>query len=42
MGRKKKIPQTEFQRWADYALEFRAKADSGEIEFEVYRAEMRK
>ncbi len=39
---KKKMTQAEFQQWADYALELRSKAENGEIEFEVYRVEMRK
>lgn len=39
---KKKMTQAEFQQWADYALELRSKAENGEIEFEEYRAEIRK
>lgn len=34
---KKKMSQAEFVKWADYALELRAKAENGEIEFDVYR-----
>ncbi len=39
---KKKMTQAEFQKWADYALELRAKAENGELEFEEYRAVIRK
>ena len=39
---KKKMTQAEFSEWADYALELRNKAENGEIEFEVYEAEIRK
>ena len=30
----------EFQQLADYALELRSKAESGEIQFEEYRVEL--
>jgi hypothetical protein len=33
---KKKMAQTEFQQWADFALEIREKALNGEISFEEY------
>lgn len=39
---KKKMTQAEFQRWADYALDLRDKAENGELEFEVYRDEIRR
>ena len=39
---KKKMSQAEFAEWADYALDLRSKAENGEIEFEVYEAEIRK
>lgn len=39
---KKKMTQAEFAEWADYALYLRSKAENGEIEFEVYEAEIRK
>ena len=39
---KKKITQKEFQVWADYALELRAKAQEGSLEFEEYRELIRK
>ena len=39
---KKKITQKEFQVWADYALELRAKAQEGALEFEEYRELIRK
>ena len=36
------MSQAEFAEWADYALDLRSKAENGEIEFEVYEAEIRK
>ncbi len=33
---KKKMTQTEFFEWADYALELRDKSENGKLEFEVY------
>ena len=39
---KKKMTQSEFAEWADYALELRSKAENGEIVFEVYVVEIRK
>jgi len=38
----KKMSQSEFQKWADYALELRDKAEKGELEFEEYRGLIRK
>lgn len=39
---KKKMSQSEFQKWADYALELRDKAEKGELEFEEYQGLIRK
>ena len=36
------MSQAEFAEWADYALELRTKAESGEIDLEVYREKIRK
>ena len=39
---KKKMTTAEFERWSAWAVEIRTKAENGEIEFEEYRAEIRK
>ena len=39
---KKKMSQSEFQKWADYALELRQKAVDRELDLEEYREEIRK
>ncbi len=39
---KKKMSQSEFMKWADYAIELRTKAENGEMEFGDYEREIRK
>lgn len=39
---KKKMTQSEFREWADYALELRAKAYNNELTFEEYEEKIRK
>lgn len=39
---KKKMTAAEFERWSQYAVELRAKAESGELEFEKYLKEIKK
>ena len=39
---KKKMTQSEFQKWADYAIEMRTKALDGDVEYDEYVREMKK
>ena len=39
---KKKMTQSEFQKWADYAIVLRNNALDGEIEYDEYVREMKK
>ena len=39
---KKKMTQTEFQKWADYAIVLRNKALNGDVDYDDYVREMKK